>query len=451
MAPRLLSTALLAVLCCQQPGPQSASGAAAGELRQDRYNVLFLAIDDLRPELGCYDVDYVRTPHIDALAARGMVFLNHYAEVPTCGASRYALLTGRSATHSGVRRGNEVLYHGPAALVPESLDGAQSLPELFRRSGYHTTLIGKLSHTPDGRVYAYDGSGDGRAELPQAWDDFATPYGAWQRGWGSFFAYADGAHREDGGGHRELMQFTAERDEDLPDGLMAAEAERRLAALAAAEEPFFLAVGFYKPHLPFVATRADWQAVQDWPLPAPQHEGLADSPYATRSGEFYGYQFPFEKTRPLDEASTRTARLAYLACVRYVDRQVGRVLAALDANGLADNTVVVLWGDHGWYLGEDAMWGKHTPLERAMHSPLIVCAPGVGVAGQRTTALVSSLDVYPTLVELCAPEDRRTAHPLDGVSLLPLLRGEELAVHDAVEGWWGDVRTVRTPSGRAFY
>jgi len=449
MSRLLLLAACLLLLGAASAAAQAAPPAEAAPARRPP-NVLFLAIDDLRPELGCYGAGAVRTPHIDALAADGVTFLRHYVEVPTCGASRYALLTGRSARSSGARRGNAHFYQGPTALAPQALEGAQTFPELFRRSGYRTELIGKLSHTPDGRVYAYDGSGDGRPELPHAWDHYATPYGAWKRGWGSFFAYADGLHREDGGGHRDLMQFTAENDDDLPDGQMAAAAERRLAALAATEEPFFLAVGFFKPHLPFVATRADWEAVQDWPVPAPQHEGLADSPYATTSGEFYGYSFPFEKTRPLDEASTRTARLAYLACVRYVDRQVGRVLAALDAHGLAENTVVVLWSDHGWYLGEDGMWGKHTPLERAMHSPLIVRAPGVSVPGHRTTALASSLDVYPTLVELCAPDFRRTAHPLDGVSLAPLLRGEDVALRDAVEGWWGKVRTVRTESGRTF-
>src|SRR5690606_10470493 len=111
---------------------------------------------------------------------------------------------------------NDAFYEGETALSPKQLEGAQTLPELFRRSGYHTTLIGKISHTADGKVYAYDGQGDGRDELPHAWDELATPYGPWQRGWGIFFAYAGGKHREDGQGHSDLMQFTAVNDDDLP-------------------------------------------------------------------------------------------------------------------------------------------------------------------------------------------------------------------------------------------
>ena len=131
-------------------------------------NVLFIAVDDLRPELGCYGVDYAPSPNIDRLARRGMVFRNHFVQVPTCGASRYAMLTGRSPAVTGFTGGNAGFYAGKTALTAETLPGAQSLPELFKRSGYHTVLIGKISHTADGRVYAYNGAGDGRDEVPNA-------------------------------------------------------------------------------------------------------------------------------------------------------------------------------------------------------------------------------------------------------------------------------------------
>ena len=241
----------------------------------NRYNVVFIAVDDLRPELGCYGADYVETPNIDRLASQGVVFRNHFVAVPTCGASRYALLTGRDPARSGVRNGNAALYNGRAAISRERLPGAEILPELFNRSGYRTVLIGKISHTADGRVYAYNGSGDGRDELPHAWDELATPLGEWGRGWGVFFAYEGGAHREDGQGHRDLMQFTAENDDDLPDGQMAAAAVEKLAELRDRDEPFFLGLGFFKPHLPFVATRGDWEAVQQWDVPPPAHPGRA--------------------------------------------------------------------------------------------------------------------------------------------------------------------------------
>lgn len=410
----------------------------------DRYNVLFIAIDDLRPELGCYGVDYVQTPHIDRLAAEGVLFLNHFVEVPTCGASRFALLTGRSAVSSGVRGGNEHLYRGKVALDAAELAGAQSLPELFRRSGYHTTLIGKISHTPDGKVYAYDGSGDGRDELPHAWDELATPYGPWQRGWGDFFAYANGAHREDGAGHRDLMEFVAEQDDDLPDGMMAAEAVRRLKEYGESGERFFLGLGFFKPHLPFVATRGDWEAVQDWPVRVPAPYSPTPTAYRTKSGEFRGYTANFNTGDWMSGPDTITTRRAYLACVRYVDRQVGRVLAAVDEAGLADDTIVVLWGDHGWLLGESSMWGKHTPLELALRSPLIIRVPGTRNAGAREAGLAASIDIYPTLMELCRPSFDQVQHPLDGISLAPILDGRAESVQSAVISYWNDATSVRS-------
>ena len=229
-------------------------------------NVLFIAIDDLRTELGCYGVDYADSPHLDQLAAEGTLFTNHFVQVPTCGASRYALLTGRSPAASGALQ-NGAMYSGRTALNPQQQPGAQTLPELFRRSGYHTTLIGKISHTADGRVYEYNGSGDGRDEIPLAWDDKLTPFGKWQRGWGIFFAYGQGRHREDGNGNKDLMQFSVENDDDLPDGMMASAAIEQLKQLGNSEKPFFMGLGFFKPHLPFVAPRQDWEAVRDRNIP----------------------------------------------------------------------------------------------------------------------------------------------------------------------------------------
>jgi arylsulfatase A-like enzyme len=173
-----------------------------------------------------------------------------------------------------------------------------------------------------------------------------------------------------------------------------------------------------------------------------------DSPGWSNSGEFYKYAAPFPKTRPLGEEAQRQVRRAYLACVRYVDRQVGKVLDALRAEGLAENTVVVVWGDHGWHLGEQQVWGKHTPFERALRSVLMVRAPGVTRAGFRSAALVEATDLYPTLVDLCDPSFRKTHHPLDGTSLRPLLTGERKAVRESAVSWWRDHVSVRTASHR---
>ncbi|MGI9519256.1 MAG: sulfatase [Pirellulaceae bacterium] len=416
-----------------------------------RPNILFIAVDDLRTELGCYGLPHVQSPCLDQLAAESVLFTNHFVQAPTCGASRYALLTGQSPARSNAHS-NQSLYQGPTRLSPTQLAAAQTFPELFRRNGYRTICIGKISHTPDGRVFAYDGSGDGRPELPHAWDELATPFGPWHRGWGSFFAYAGGRHREDGLGNRDLMEFVATSDDELPDGMMAAAAIEKLDELAQdntqSGQPFLLGVGFFKPHLPFVATRGDWEAYAEVDIPPPDHPDQYDSKYWHRSGEFYKYDMSLNKTRPLSADDAVQAKRAYLACVRYVDRQVGRVLDALKRNGLHDNTIVVVWGDHGWHLGESAIWGKHTPFDRALNSSLIIRAPGVSRAGHRCNALVESTDIYPTLVDLCQLETRETFRPLDGASLRDHLAVQVHAPGGAALSYWQDGVTVRTPTHR---
>lgn len=432
----------LAACCASQP-----QESQRPEPRAEARNVLFIAVDDLRPELGCYGVAHARSPHLDAFARTAMVFENHFVQAPSCGPSRYALLTGRSPARSGAVR-NDALFNGPTRLLAEQQVGAQSMPELFRRNGYRTICVGKVSHTPDGRVFAYDGTGDGREELPHAWDELPTPFGPWQRGWGTFFAYANGAHREDGAGHDNLMQFDVERDTDLPDGLMAREAADQLAALAQREEPFFLGVGFFKPHLPFVATAQDRAALDDVDVPLPPEGERWRSPYSHGSGEFKRYTSPFTTPLPKADADVIETRRAYLACVRYVDRQIGVVLKALDDAGLADSTTVVIWGDHGWHLGDSGIWGKHTVLDRSLRSPLLIRAPGVTQSGSRTTALASSIDLYPTLVELCDLPARGTAHPLDGVSLVPLLDRSTSQVRAHTTAYYGKAATLRTLTHR---
>jgi arylsulfatase A-like enzyme len=224
-----------------------------------------------------------------------------------------------------------------------------------------------------------------------------------------------------------------------------------LTEFGSSKQRFFLGVGFYKPHLPFVATRQDWEAVQTWEHPPALHPEPIDSAHAPSSGEFYGYDMPWPKPRPLAAEHRRQARLAYLACVRYVDRQIGRVLQALEDQDLEDSTIVVLWGDHGWFLGEGAIWGKHTPLELAVRSPLIIRAPGSVLQGASTAALASTLDVYPTLVDLCRPAFTRTRFPLDGESLAPILRGQRDQVRELARSYWNTATSLRSSSHRLIF
>ena len=433
-------------------------GVATGaDAESNRYNVLFIAIDDLRPELGCYGSKMAESPNLDSFAATAMQFNRHYVAVPTCGASRFALLTGRRPSSSGVTTGNQPAYEGKTALNHDLQQGAQTMPELFRRSGYKTVCIGKISHTADGRVYAYDGNGDGRDELPDAWNSLATPLGPWKRGWGAFFAYAEGNHREDGQGHQDIMQFVVEKDTDLPDGLMADASIEELQKLSESGERFFMGLGFFKPHLPFVALRSDWEALEDayqrgdFHLPGDE-ANKPETAYWHASGEFYNYVFPFTKEQPLERDAAALARRGYAACVRYSDRQVGKVLEALDSSGLAENSIVVVWGDHGWHLGEQQIWGKHSPLERALRSVFMIRVPGMmTTAGQETNALVESTDIYPTLRDLCAPGFSETAFPLDGASLVPILNGSAESVRDVAVSHWGNAISIRSDRHRLVY
>ena len=414
-------------------------------------NVLFIAVDDLRPELGCYGTRHAISPHLDRFAEQAVLFENHFVQVPTCGASRYALLTGRSPMHSGVL-GNAAFYKGSQKLQADRQPSAQTFPELFRRNGYRTVCIGKISHTPDGKVFEYDNSGDGRPELPHAWDELATPYGDWKRGWGTFFAYQGGRHREDGNGNKDLMEFVAETDDDLPDGMMATTAIEKLKQLKQARQetgqPFMMGLGFFKPHLPWVATRDDWEAFDDVDIELPTQPDKLDALSWHRSGEFYKYDMSLKKERPLSIADQLTAKRAYLACVRYVDRQIGRVLDSLDQLELADNTIVVIWGDHGWHLGESAIWGKHTLFDRSLRSVLMVRAPGVSRAGHRCAELVETVDLYPTLIDLGGLKDTATTFELDGTSLRGLLQGDETPIREVSLSFMGGSFSARSRTHR---
>lgn len=200
--------------------------------------------------------------------------------------------------------------------------------------------------------------------------------------------------------------------------------------------------------MPFVATQEDWEAVQGWDVPPASHPERVDSPYWSKSGEFYRYDMPFPKTRPLAAEDRMTVRRAYLASVRYVDRQVGRVLNALEELGLADETIIVLWSDHGWYLGEFEMWGKHTTFERASHSPLIIRTPDVQESGRKSGTLVQTIDLFPTLIDLTRPAFDETEYPLDGLSLVPVLRNETEQLREGALTYWGNTVSVRTQNYR---
>lgn len=405
----------------------------------ERPNVLLICIDDLRPELGCYGVDYIHSPHIDALASRGTLFRRHYVQAPTCGASRNALLTGR---YGG--RDNNALFQRAAELAAGKAV-PPSMPEWFRQQGYRTVSVGKVSHHPGGRGGA-DWNDDAIIEMPGAWDAHLCPAGDWQHPRGFMHGLARGEIRGSSK-DMDLFQSIAGDDSIYPDGLTTAAALQQLQMLAQnPQQPFFLAVGILRPHLPFGAPAQYMQPYQHAVLPPIAHpEKPVGRTTWHSSGEFMKYNRWGRDPNQDAEFATKV-RKHYAACVTYADAQVGRLLEQLQDVGAAENTVIVLWGDHGWHLGEHAIWGKHALFEESLHSPLIVCPPPKTAAttaphSEATVeAIVESVDIFPTLCELT-----QLPQPdfVDGESLAPLLRGEPLHERTAVS-YFSKGRTIRT-------
>lgn len=406
-------------------------------------NILFIAIDDLRPELKAYGKQYMITPHIDRLAAGGRVFLNHYVNVPTCGPSRFALLTGRLPQNTAALSNN--VFESTTALSSQGSE-PESMAELFKRNGYETIGIGKISHAPDGRIYGYTQSVSDKMELPQSWNKFLFNPGKWGTGWNAFFGYASGSNRQSLKGQVKPYEAADVADEGYPDGLTAQLAVSELNRLKGSVQPFFLAVGFFKPHLPFNAPKKYWDLYDEKTIPLSSAGIPAGINNASlhNSNEFNQYKNTDEKASlkaPLSNSYARKLKHAYFAAVTYTDAQVGKVLKALKEAGLEDNTIVVLWGDHGWHLGDQRVWGKHTLSEYSLKSPLIIRYPGIPQPGIATTNIAQSVDIYPTLLEL-ANIERQTN--LSGRSLLKELRNPAAHLNNVAYGYFNKGITMRT-------
>jgi arylsulfatase A-like enzyme len=434
----LLLSILLAFLICLKPV------FTDHETKDDtKPNVLFICIDDLRPELGCYGKTYIHSPNIDKLAKSGALFSNHFAQMPTSGASRCSMLTGMFPTTEDYLDNDACRIY--ISGKPETKD-----PETFihhlRRNGYYTVGIGKISHYVDGLLYDYTDPVGTEYELPHSWDEMLFNPAKWGTGWNAFFGYADGSNRQSR--NRQVKPYEMGNVDDMgyPDGYTAQLALQKLDQLANKGQPFFLAVGFFKPHLPFNSPKKYWDMYDESKLP------LSPNPYIPKnvnmaslhnSEELNGYHLGDEQASldgPVSDAYARKLRHAYFACISYVDAQVGKLLNELDKLGLTKNTVVVLWGDHGWHLGDQLEWGKHTIFERALKSAFIIRAPGKK-QGEIIDKIVSTVDIYPTLMDLCGVN---MPHKTDGRSLVPLL-DNPLAKWDEVSyGYFRRGISVRT-------
>lgn len=405
----------LALLAVGHVAVGSEQASATGSSKTVRPNVLLICVDDLKPLLGCYGDRQVRSPSIDRLAARGVLFTHAYCNQAVCAPSRNSLLTGVRPTTLGIYDlGTNFRVAAPDAVT---------LPQYFRQHGYRTEAVGKIFHV-----------GHGNHEDPASWSvphwparsiAYALPGSHAILGLTreeALFANQSAAGLPRGAGYESAPVG----DSDYPDGQIADEVIRRLEqARPRSEEPFFLAVGFLKPHLPFCAPERYWELYQrdHFVVPALRTPPRGAPAYAPSTwGELRQYR-DVPDVGPLPDDQAIRFIHGYHAAVSYVDAQIGRVMAALDQSGLAANTIVVLWGDHGWHLGDHGWWSKHSNYEEANRVPLLILAPGVARPGQRADrVMVESVDLYPTLAELAGLPVPHPPQGLDGRSLVPWLR-----------------------------
>ena len=360
-------------------------------------NVLFIAVDDMNNDLGCYGHPLVKSPNIDRLAQRGVRFDRAYCQFPLCSPSRSSLMTG---LRPGTTRVFDLQYH-----FRTGLPDVMTLSQLFMSNGYYAARIGKIYHYGNPGQIGTSGLDDAKS-----WQEVVNPSGrdkvplepdiinyTPKRGLGSAMSFlidAEGA------------------DADHTDGKVATEAIRLLEQHAG--EPFFLAVGFYKPHTPYVAPKKYFDL---YPLeritlpqePAPHLEHIPKPALAsTQPWPWFG----------VTTNQARECKQAYYATISFVDAQIGRVLDALDRLKLRDNTIVVFWSDHGYHLGEHGLWMKQSCFEESARVPLIIDAPGQKARGKVSPRTVELLDLYPTLADLAGLTPPKT---LEGASLRPLL------------------------------
>jgi arylsulfatase A-like enzyme len=404
---------------------------AAAATAAERPNILFLSMDDLKPELGCFGSECVKTPNIDRLAARGRAFLNHHVQQAICGPSRASMFSGLRPDTTQVWD----LKHTCREECPEAF----TMQQYFKENGYETTGSGKIMHgfkndDPLSWSIPYVWPGD----LPFA--DGKVP--ALNQQYQSAAIHKAVRKLAESGikGYKPQQQFMASLNAkpsiermDLPDnaysdGAMTDWGIEMLDQLAAGDKPFFLTLGYRKPHLPFVAPKKYWDLFdRDEIKVAPFREQAKDSPeFAYHTwGELKAYS-DIDADAALTDDRQRELIHGYYACVAFVDAQIGKLLDHLEKTRLIDDTIIVLWGDHGWHLGDHGMWCKHSNFEQATRSPLIISAPKLPRPGP-TSSPVESVDIFPTLCELAKLP---TPEQLDGTSLVPILKDPYASVQD---------------------
>ncbi|MFK7769051.1 MAG: sulfatase [Mariniblastus sp.] len=388
-------------------------------------NILFIAIDDLRPELGCYGSPIAQTPTMDKLASQGLLFNRAYCQEAICRPSRASLMTGTRPETTG-------LFHNYVALR-ELKPNVLTLPQHFIANGYETAYCGKIFHNGDTDEEKSWSRKPAKKKLKLKRPlGYALPENIKMRNENlkkMLAKYGEAAKR--GLAIGPAYECADVPDEVYVDGYNTSLAIQTLNEMVADEDkPFFLAMGYKLPHLNWVAPKKYWDLYDREKIP------LAMQTDAPVGGATMGLHASFElrtragipKAGPIDDELSTTLKHAYLASVSYVDAQIGRLLAALDESGVRDNTIIIIWSDHGWHLGDMGVWGKATNYEIGTRVPMMIWTPDMKARGQKTEALVELVDIYPTLCELAGVSLPDT---LEGKSFVPLLDDPNQAWKDA--------------------
>jgi len=387
-------------------------------------NILLILIDDLRPALGAYGDGTVKSPNIDRLAENGIRFDKAYSNQAVCAPSRFNLLLGSRSSSSGI--------YGFGQNFRDYYPDAVTLPQYFKQQGYHTESMGKVFHIGH-NTYADEASWSvpHHKDLVIEYVDPESKKGGLTREEALF------SNRQAKGLPRGLAWESPDvEDSAYADGRTARRAVERLHELKQkSNQPFFLAVGFARPHLPFSVPKKYWDLYDEDALPLPKRttRPVGAPSFAVKYGTEIDQYIPVPEEvteAPFSDSLARKLIHGYYASVSYVDAQIGKVLDELVATGLDENTIVVLWGDHGYLLGEMGMWTKHVNYELANHIPLIISAPGITTPGTHTTQLTETVDLFPKLVELAGLTLPQVSQPIDGISLVPVLADSNARIRD---------------------
>lgn len=403
---------------------------AKQEDKKKPVNVLMILVDDLKPNLGCYGDPVALSPNIDKLAESGVRFNNAYCNQAVSVASRYNLMTGLRSTTTGLYDFGREMRN----VLPDAV----TLSQYFMKAGYHAEAIGKVYHEGHGNVndvasWSIPHHKDKLIEyiVPESTGGMLTREEAYFENTKMHFPDLPPNHELPRGAAWESPDVL---DEAYADGRIARHTINRLRELKKQpDKPFFLAVGFVRPHLPFSVPKKYWDLYDPATLPMPQYEKDpegAPKVATKRGGEIDQFEPIPAGKYVYEDTLTRKLIHGYYASMSYMDAQVGKVMDELKRLNMLDNLVIVFWGDHGWHLGDHGYWTKHTNFEEANHIPLIMVAPGVAKPNTSTEQLAETVDIYPTLTELAGLGKPEVLQGIDGLSMVPVLKNVSKKIRD---------------------